>query len=356
MSLAKTYIQRMSPYSPPLGGRTDFKGTLLDFNERTTPVSERVRKAMLDYVATARFNVYPFYSDFTARLAEYAGVSEDQLMLTNGADQGIELVFRTFTGEGDKVIIPGPSFAMFTQCAQAMGNEILMPPYRVEDMSYPLEEVIGLVDENVRLMVVCNPNNPSGTLLDLKGIEKLLQAAPKAMVLVDEAYFEFAKVTAIALLEKYPNLAITRTFSKAFGLCGLRLGYLMSQTENIQDLMKVRGPYDLNMAAYSAARASLENLEDMKAYTEEVMTRAKPIVEAFFDEYKVPYYKSQSNYILFRPWSKELVFNALKDNGILTRPQSGINAKDCIRVSIGTVEQMRNFVEVYKKYCLTPQS
>lgn len=351
-NLANDFIKKMSTYSPPLAGRLDFDGVLLDFNERTIPVCARVREAMLQYVNDSRFHLYPYYSDFTRRITEYAEVGEDEVIATNGADQGIELCFRTYTCPGDKVIIPAPSFAMFTQCALTVGNTIITPEYDAQEMSYPLEKVLSLIDDKVRLIVVCNPNNPSGTLLSLEGIETLLKAAPETMVLVDEAYFEFAQLSAAPLIKKYSNLAITRTFSKAFGLCGLRIGYLLSQEQNIRELMKVRGPYDLNMIAYSAARASLENLDDMKAYVEEVMTRAKPLVETFFDECQVPYYKSCSNYILFRPWDKEKVYTALKEKGFLTRPQSGVHVRDCIRVSIGTSEQMRAFIEAYKEGCL----
>lgn len=354
-NLANSAIQKMGTYVPPLAGRWDFEGTLLDFNERTIPVCPAVRNALTNYAAHSRFYLYPFYSDFSKRIAEYAGVSEDQVLPSNGADQGIELCFRTYTKPGDKVIIPGPSFAMFAQCAGVQGNEILTPEYDVKDMSYPLEKVLDLVDENVRLIVVCNPNNPSGTLLDLEGIECLLKAAPKALILVDEAYFEFSGVSAVPLLKTYSNLVITRTFSKAFGLCGLRIGYVLTQAQNVSELMKVRGPYDLNMAAYAGVCASLENLDDMRAYVEEVMTRAKPLVEGFFKENGVPFYPSQSNYILFRPWDKQAVFEALKENGFMTRPQSGVNATDCIRVSIGTREQMQGFIDAYKKFCLTPQ-
>lgn len=354
-NLANSAIQKMGTYVPPLAGRWDFEGILLDFNERTIPVCPAVRDALLTYVNDSRFHLYPFYSDFSKRIANYAGVSENQVLASNGADQGIELCFRTYTKPGDKVIIPGPSFAMFAQCAGVQGNEILSPEYDVNDMNYPLEKVLSLVDENVRLIVVCNPNNPSGTLLSLEGIECLLNAAPNALILVDEAYFEFSGLSAVPLIEKYSNLAITRTFSKAFGLCSLRIGYVLSQAQNIQELMKVRGPYDLNMAAYAGVCASLENVDDMRAYVEEVMTRAKPLVEVFFKEEGVPYYPSQANYILFRPWDKQAVFEALKANGFMTRPQSGVNATDCIRVSIGTREQMERFIAVYKKFCLPPQ-
>lgn len=347
-SFANQYIQNMKPYSPPIDGRSLYNGLLLDFNERTIPPGEKVFKALSDYFTSGRINVYPEYFDVCDRIANYAGVAPDNVMITNGADQGIDLTFRTFTGAGDTVVIPSPSFAMFYQSAGIVGNTVLEPFYR-SDMSFPLEEVLALIGGRVKLVVICNPNNPTGTLLSLEGIERILKRAVKAIVLVDEAYFEFSGLTAAGLTGKYPNLIITRTFSKAFGLAALRIGYVISSPGNIREMLKVRGPYDINMTALFAANGALEDIPSMRSYVDEVINEARPLVEQFFTSQNIEYYPSQSNFILFRPRDSERIFEALKDSGILTRPRKGTPIDGTLRVSIGTVEQMKRFIETYKK-------
>lgn len=350
---ALTRIQKMRPYKPPLKGRSKYSGMLLDFNERTTPPESKVVSALEKFVKGQKLQVYPEYFDLEKRIAEYAGIKVNQVMITNGSNQGIDIIFRTFTEKGDKVIIPSPSFAMFYQCAQIVGNEIICPLYKKDYLAFPLEETLkGLVDERVKMIVVCNPNNPTGTVVSLADIEKIAQKAKNALVYIDEAYFEFSKITAAPLIKKYPNIVITRTFSKAFGLAGLRIGYVIAAKEYIAEMSKVRGPYDVNMLAYAAASATLKDRKNMENYVEEVMKKAKLIVEKFFTENKITYYPSAANFILFRPNNPENTFEKLKKAGVLVRPQNKQNIEVTLRVSIGTLAQMKRFIEIYKKNIL----
>jgi len=346
---ANSNIQAMSSYNPPLENRRAYDGVLLDFNERSIPVSRKVQKALESFVAENTIQIYPEYGDICDRIARYAGVEKDQVMITNGSDQGIDIVFRAFTKEGDRVIVPSPSFAMYYQSAEIVGNEILMPEY-AEDLSFPTDEVLELMNETIKLVVLCNPNNPTGTLISSGDVEEILEKAFRydIVVYIDEAYFEFSGVSAVNLIEKYPNLVITRTFSKAFGLGSLRIGYVLSQKANLEEMTKVRGPYDINMAAVVAAKAALEDLEDMEGYVEEVMNEAKPMVERFFEENGFRYFPSWANLVLFRPDDQEKTFEKLKTNGFLTRPRKGANIDGTIRLSIGTVEQMKEFINIYK--------
>ena len=345
MNLANTHLQETGFYKPPLAGRRDFPGLLLDFNERTIPCSLKVQAALSAFLAEGKFRVYPEYARIEAKIADYAGVKAEQVAITNGSDQGIELVFRTFTEKGDKVIIPAPSFAMFFQCASAIGNEIVKPLYRWETgMAYPTEDVLAAIDEQVRLIVVCSPNNPTGTLISPADLEAILVAAPEAIVLVDEAYFEYCGQSAVGLIERFSNLVITRTFSKVFGLAALRIGYLMAQESTLTEMLKVRGPYDVNMAAVLAAEAALDDIDDMKAYVEEVMTRAKPMVEAFLEEVKIPFVRSDSNFILLKPSDAESFYSSLEKAGIRTRPQKNNGIDGTVRVTIGTQSQMEKFI------------
>lgn len=355
-NLALDRIKKMKAYLPPLEGRANFPGTLLDFNERTVEPSERVLKAIGNLIKERSIKIYPEYSDLEKHIADYVGVNLQQVMVTNGSDHAIDVIFRTFTEAGDKVIIPKPSFAMFYQYAGIIGNGVVSPLYDDEDLSYPLREVLNAIDEKTKLIVVCNPNNPTGTIVSLREIGIIAEAAPSAIILVDEAYFEFSKLTAVSLIKKYPNVIVTRTFSKAFGLAGLRVGYLIADVQYVSEMLKVRGPYDVNIFAYYSAIAALESLDEVNAYAEEVMSVAKPLVEKFFLYNKIKFYESHSNYILFKPENFEKVASILKENGFLVRPQNKDNIKGTLRVSIGTEKQMRAFIKVYEEKVLAERN
>lgn len=340
----------MNSYNPPLDGRRGFNGLLLDFNERTTPISLKVQKVIQNLLAESKLQVYPEYGELEGKLAKYAGVNENQVLVTNGSDQAIDLIFRSFTDKTDKVIIPSPSFAMFYQSAQLVGNRILKPLYKKADLSFPIRDVLEVIDESVKLIVICNPNNPTGTPVSVSDIEKIAKKASNSIILVDEAYFEFSKNTAVPLIQKYPNIVVTRTFSKAFGLPSLRLGYVVASNIYIKELLKVRGPYDVNMVAYTAALAALDDNKVQK-YIEEVMEQAKPMVEEFFTRNNISFYKSSSNFLLYKPLVEDEE-KILKENGILVRPQNKTNIENTLRLSIGTVEQMKQFIKVYEKAIL----
>lgn len=342
----------MKPYKPPLDGRSTYDGMLLDFNERAIPPQNKVVQALEKFAKNQKLQVYPEYFDLEKKIAGYACVNANQVMITNGSDQGIDIIFRTFTEKGDKVIIPSPSFAMFFQCAQIIGNEIVSPLYKKDDLSFPFDEVLEAIDEHTKLIVICNPNNPTGTAISVTDIEKIASGAKDTIIYVDETYFEFSKITAIPLIKKYPNIIVTRTFSKAFGLASLRIGYVVANAKYIAEMLKVRGPYDVNMAAYWAACAALKDKKGMENYVADVMESAKPLVEKFFSENGVPYFTSRSNFILFRPENPEKTMRLLTEKGALVRPQNKENIENTLRVSIGTTKQMKRFIEIYKKNVL----
>ncbi len=349
-NLALQRIREMKSYNPPLSGRRSFGGLLLDFNERTIPPSANIQKSIQNFLKTNTLQLYPEYVALEEKLAEYARANADQIMVTNGSDQAIDLIFRTFTQTGDMVIIPTPSFAMFYQCAQTIGNKILRPLYKKKNLSFPLEELLSMINTSVKFIVVCNPNNPTGTLVSIDTIEKIAQKAKNAIVLVDEAYFEFSSTTAVPLIKKYPNIIVTRTFSKAFGLPSLRLGYIVASKICIKELLKVRSPYDIDMITYIAGTAALDlnDVKNTQAYVNQVMNKAKPMVEEFFSKNQIPFYKSAANFILFKPQKASFIEKTLRENGVLIRPQNKTNIENTLRLTIGTVKQMKQFIKIYK--------
>ncbi len=341
-------IREMKQYSPPLEGRRSFNGLLLDFNEAIVPISQEVEKALIKFVKSNKLQIYPEYGNLVKQISQYVGCKEKEVLITNGSDQAIEIIFRTFTSEKDEVIIPSPSFALFYQCAELNKNIIIRPKYS-EKGSFPLKEILDTINEKTKLVIICNPNNPTGTLVYINDIEKVLIQAAKfnAVVFVDEAYYEYSEVTAISLLEKHDNLVITRTFSKAFGLASLRIGYLVASKKVINEMLKVRAPYDVNMVSKIAATAALEDCENMKKYRDEVMIKSKLILEEFFRKNKIFFLESSSNFILFKIPNANKVFEELTTKGFLLRP---INFKEELyfRITIGTIKQMEQFILVFK--------
>ncbi len=340
----------MSHYKPPLEGRSERDYLLLDFNERTTGPSPKVKEALKKFIDSGRLQVYPEYGDLEAKIAQYAGVSANRAMVTNGGDQGVDIICRACLDEGDKIIIPFPAFAMHYQSAGIQGGELLEPKYK-EDGSFPLEESLNLITEEVKLIILCNPNNPLGSSIPVEDVEKILDKAKKKEVTVlhDEAYFEFSGITTKDLIGKYDNLYIMRTFAKAFGLVSLRAGYLISQENNIQELLKIRGPYDVNMAAKTAILAALEDIQYMKDYAREVMEESKPKLEEFLKEKGIFFYPSDANFLLLKVPSPQGLINELKSQGILVRPKPASDGTAAVRVSIGELKDTEQFIRVFRK-------
>lgn len=346
--MIKERIKKMGHYKPPIEGRSVRNYLLLDFNERTIEPSPKVREALKKFIDSGRLQVYPEYGDLEEKIARYAEVKDGQVMVTNGADQGIDVVLRAHLDPGDKAIIPFPSFAMHYQSAGIQGAEVLEPAYGVEDGVFPLEEVLNLLeDKKVKLIIICNPNNPLGVLTSIEDVEKIFKKAREkdVAVLHDEACFDFSGVTAKNLIDKYDNLFIVRTFAKVFGLPSLRTGYVLSQEENIQELKKIRGPYDVNMFAKAAIISALGDLKYVKDYIKEVMEKSKPKLEQFLREKGIFFYPSAANFLLIIVANPQKLIENLKSQGILVRPKPAPDGKIAIRVSIGTLKDTERFIK-----------
>jgi len=350
--MVKERIKKMGHYKPPLKGRASKGYLLLDFNERIVPPGQKVKEALKKFIDSDRLQAYPEYGDLELRIAQYAKVKPGQAMVTNGADQGIDIICRANLDPGDKAIIPFPSFAMHYQAAGIQGAEILEPTYDVKDGLFPFKETMNfLEDERVKLVIICNPNNPLGTLTLIEEIEKILKKAKEKEVAVlhDEACFDFCGVTAKDLIDKYDNLYIVRTFAKAFGLPSLRTGYVLSQEGNIQELLKIRGPYDMNMFAKTAVLVAIEDSKYVQDYIREVMEKSKPKLEEFLKRKKIFFYPSAANFLLLKvPNPRELI-ESLKSKGILVRPKPAPDGRTAIRVTIGTLKDTEKFIKVLDK-------
>lgn len=349
MTLFKEHLYAMAAYTPPLEGRSVEKHLLLDFNERTLPISDSVVNALCDYIQSGQIQRYPAYGDITEKLAVYTDMQSDQLMITNGSDQGIDLVIRSALSAGDQAIIPGPTFAMYEQCARVENAEIFSPFYD-RDKGYPTAEVLSAIDAKTRLIVIALPNNPCGTVVSSEDIELILKAAPNAVVLVDECYYEYSGKTVVGLVNDYPNLVVTRTFSKTWGLPSLRFGFLVSQAENIEQLLKVRGPYDINQLAVVAADAALTEPGYTKDYVQEVMNDSKPLFEGWLNEQGIEFWPSSANYVWAFPSRPQQIADFLQSKGILVRPKKNKEGELGLRITLGNLEQTKRLIEQFGSF------
>ncbi len=345
MSIFKQHIVAMSAYKPPLDGRNPHAHLLLDFNERTLPIAEVVQEALIAYIRSGRLQMYPAYSDTVELIADYSKVKAEQVMITNGSDQGIDLIIRAACREGDEAIIPGPGFPIYSHCAKVENLRILEPQY-TRERGFPTDEVIAGITHKTRLICFGNPNNPSGTVVPRPDIVRILEAAPHAAVLVDECYYEYLGESVADLVDQYPNLLVTRTFSKTWGMPSLRLGYIIAREDNIRALLNVRGPYDINQMAIIAIRAALAHPEYTREYIAEVMQQAKPLLEKFLSERGVDYWPSGANYVWAFPENPNAVNTALLKHNILVRPKNDQTGRMGLRITLGTLEQTRQLIEV----------
>ena len=216
----RSAIANMGIYKPPLEGRNPKEYLLMDFNESPEPPPPSVGRALQDYLVEGNLHVYPHYGSFCEELGQYVGVSADQLLLTNGSDQGIDVVLRCLLEPDTKLVMAMPGFTMFKQTVDTIGADFIEVPYPA-DFAFPYEKVRQAVNPHTRVIVVINPNNPTGTSAPLEQVEALLKEFPDCAVLVDEAYYEFTGQTCLHLLNQYPNLVVLRTFSKAFAIPAL---------------------------------------------------------------------------------------------------------------------------------------
>jgi histidinol-phosphate aminotransferase len=225
------------------------------------------------------------------------GLQPDQLLFSDGTDEAIHLLCSTYVEPGDEVVMPWPTFPMFRFYVQVAGGEPRRISYRQPDLAFPLDELLAAITPRTRLVLVANPNNPTGSAIGLGEIEKILQKAENAAVLIDEAYYEFYGLTALQLLPDYPNLFVSRTFSKAFGLAGLRVGCLLSQAENITSVRKGQSPYSVNSLGVLCASEAVEDQDYVRAYVRDVL-EAREILLSGLSRLGVRFYPTQANFVL----------------------------------------------------------
>jgi histidinol-phosphate aminotransferase len=339
-------VRQMAPYHPPTGGRS---GKLrLDFNENTVGCSPKVIEAIREYLTADHLTIYPEYVESMKELADFFGVTPEQFTMTNGTDEAIQVLVNTYVDDGDDVLILRPTYAMYRFYAEVAGGSVRELDYRKGDLAFPVEEVLDALRPETKAVMIANPNNPTGTGVKLDDIRLILDTVPDAAVLIDEAYFEFCGVTALPWIDEYPNLFVSRTFSKVYGMAAMRCGCLFSNAENVKWLHKAQSPYSVNMLAAVAARAAVKDRDYIARYVGEILA-ARELAYFGLDKLNIPYIQSQANFILFQAGDRAVAIrDALRERGVLVRDRS-YEIPGCVRVTIGTRDQVERFLTELEK-------
>lgn len=337
-SLMRKNIITLKPYS---SARDEFKGeaeVFLDANENPYP---------------SPYNRYPdpLQRTLKEKIAEIKGVDPSQIFLGNGSDEGIDLLIRAFCEPNqDSIMITEPTYGMYAVCAEINGvnvQQALLTP----DFDLDLDAFPNTFDATTKIIFLCSPNNPTGNMLSHDKIVEVLKRF-YGIVVIDEAYIDFAKGKSfIKDLRKYPNLVVLQTFSKAWGLAGLRLGMCYASPEIISILNKIKYPYNINVRTQELVLDALEHKYKKDIWVEEILTqrtklikalKSLPIVEKVFP--------SDANFVLVRVKDAHGTYEYLMNNGIIVRDRSKVMlCYNCLRISVGTPEENDKLIESLQK-------
>lgn len=335
-------VARMDAYHPPTGGRRN--KLRLDFNENTVGAPAHVLDFIKRYLTATDLSIYPEYDHALEDLALHFGVGIDELTLTNGTDEAIQLLVNTFIDPGDEIFVLRPSYAMYRFYAQLAGASIQEIDYKADTLAFPAEELLERIGPSTKAVLISNPNNPTGTGTNIATIKQILTKAPKAAVLVDEAYYEFSGVTVLPFLNDFRNLFVSRTFSKIYGMAAMRCGVLFSNPANLSFVRKAQSPYSVNALASMAARIAVQDAKFVEDYVLEVLT-ARELLYVGFERLKIPYIKSQANFVLFQAGDRAIeIRDALRAHNILVRDRS-YELPGAVRVTVGTRDQVQQFLD-----------
>jgi histidinol-phosphate aminotransferase len=271
------------------------------------------------------------------------------MLLTNGVDDALRLLMEVFIEPGDSVLVPEPTFSMYRFFSQVAGARIVSVRYD-EAMNFPLEETLRELARSPHILFIANPNNPTGTLLEETALKRILDAAPRTLVLVDEAYFDFAGITALPWIRRRPNLVVSRTFSKAEGLAALRLGALFARADVIAGMRRAFTPYPVNSLALVAAEAARSDRKFLRAYIDDVLESRAQLARGL-EQLGARVFPSGANFVLadFGPGGSRLV-KRLARRGILVRDRASEFGRDgFVRITAGTVAQTRRLLKTIKE-------
>ena len=357
LKLARPCIQALKPYVP---GRSieDVRNQYnpsrivkLGSNENPLGANPKVLKAMAK--AMPRVSLYPDGSNRKVReaIAEFYGLKTEQVMVGNGSDEVLLMIAQAFVKPGERVVISENTFSEYEFSGRVLDGEIVKLPLR--NLRYDVSAYIQSLALKPKLLFLCNPNNPTGTYFMHKELETLLRKTPReCLVVVDEAYADYATAKdfprCLELIKQYPNLLVSRTFSKLYGMAGLRLGYGYGDPALIRETLRVKTPFNLNLLVQTAALTALKDRTFIKRSLT-VNNKGKLQIEAGFKKLGLYFLPTEANFICFRvPRPAIDLCEDLMKRGVIIRALKSFGLPEWCRVTVGTAEQNRFFLRELK--------
>lgn len=327
-------VEQMHEYHPPLAGR---EGLRLDFNENTFAPSPRVQ-AVLSKIAADSLTKYPEREHVERIVAAHFSLAPEAVLLTNGVDEALHLVCETYLESQDEVIVVTPAFSMYRLYAEMTGAKV-RSVQADSTLQFPYQQVRDAITPQTRLIMVASPNNPTGSVIDSEQVLELAALAPHAALLVDEAYYHFHGKSVLNETQSVTNLLVARTFSKAYGLAGLRIGLLVGHPDAMRFVRKVSSPYNVNSIALECLPEALADEAYINWYADQV-SQSQALAERALTQLKVPYWPTHANFILMNIGSQHKAFvESMRRQGVLVRDRSSDPGCDgCVRITLGTVE------------------
>lgn len=324
----------------------------LNQNESPYDIPAWLKKEILDEFSTRPWNRYPEFvsSGLSGDLAEFLKLKPEQLIVGNGSNELLQTLFSVVLSKGKKLLVVAPTFSIYTQLAHVAEAEVIEVEFN-DDWSFPVEKIIRtLQTQSIDLCIICSPNSPTGVELPQDELAKVVKSAG-TLVLLDEAYHEFSKNDNLSLLAECQNLIITRTFSKAMGLAGLRVGYMVGEPSLIAEINKGKLPYNLNLFSELTASKLLQNAGLLTENINKIKSEKERVIKACQAIPGVSVVPSGSNFFMMKTsLSASEIFRKFLEKGILVRDVSGYHAnlKGVVRISIGKLEENDEFLKELK--------
>ena len=334
-------IAGLAPYRSPIVSRA---GLSLDLNESMAGCSPRVL-ARLHSLSAKDVSLYPEREVGERLVANFLGVTPEQVLLTNGMDEALSLLFTTYLNPDDELLFADPTFVMYPMLGEALGAR-LVRQQSGEDLALPVADLLARISAHTHVVAIANPNNPTGLAASPADLLKITESAPDAAVLIDEAYFEFQSEefcggTLLPALASHPNLFVARTFSKAYGLAGLRLGVLVGDPEQIGYIRRLSEPFNVSSLALACVEEALADQAFVREHVAQVKQGREQLAQ-LFQELGLRFWPSQTNFVQVRVGASTQVFvESMQRRGILVRDSSANpGCEGCVRITVGTPEQM----------------
>lgn len=352
-------VETLEPYRPgkPISevkrelGLTDI--IKLASNENPLGCSPKAVEALIKWTREA--SLYPDgnCTELRNALAERFNLDPGQFLFGAGSDQILEIIAQTYINPGDTTLTCWPSFSRYEAVTRIMDGKMVRVPLK-QHYRFDLDGILSSITDTTRIIWICNPNNPTGTIITAEEQKAFLEKVPgNVLVVLDEAYYEYARggdyPESVQLLNEYQNVIILRTFSKVYGLAGLRVGYAISSKEIIELLNRVRGPFNVNAAAQAAALAALDDQEFVQMSVRTNQAGKQYLYQAF-EEMGLEYIPTHTNFIMVNVEKNSLeIFRALLQKGVIIRSGDIFDMDKWIRVTIGTPEQNMRLIDALKE-------